>query len=918
MVHLHFLISAVSNEFGSYRPELKHYLDHHNVTVKIQEDFPTDDIATLEQLATYVASCDAVVHLIGRQTGYTINNKSIEWLQRTYPTLATDIPDLNEVLDGTYAASYTQWEAYLARLMGKKLFIFEGAPSVLPDKQAPTHEKPVQSQSQHLKRLRAMNLYVAKTPFRSVEHLVAELSHSSIVKLLVEAELAVRTSGKHNVKPNNLPLSLGSLFKGRGPFIEHLRKEFEKAASGHKALYGLGGIGKTQLAVEYAWHYENDYNALLFVRADTPADLEVNLAALCGALVLDLPEKTVSEQEVRLIATLKWLAEHPGWLLIVDNVDSSATVNAAEKWLLQLNSGHVLVTTRVNEWPQQVECLGLDVLQPDDAQDFLLERTDGHRPPQPSDATDALALAHDLGYLALALVQAGAYIEANNVTIQEYRTNWAANEENVRGWFNEKRMGYPSSVAVTWQTSFDQLNPPAQTLLNRLAWFSAEPVPLSLLKVPIPGAEPINMRDARHDLTRYSLAVTTSDKLAFSIHKLVQEVTRTKLIDEQNQEEPFTESLNWINAAFIGDPQDVRTWSILSALRSHALEVSMQYAPEFGNPGPTGQLLNNLAQLLDAKAELRAAEPLMRRFLAITEQNYGSDHPQVATGLNNLASLLHDTNRLEEAEPLFRRALAIREQNDISNHPLVATSLNNLARLLYDTNRLEEAEQLFRRALVISEQNYGSDHPQVATGLNNLARLLQDTNRLEDAEQLFRRALVISEQNYGSNHPSVAIRLNNLALLLLETNRLEEAEPLFRRALSITEQNYSSDHPSVAISLNNLARLLYDTNRLEEAEPLFRRALSITEQNYSSDHPSVAISLNNLARLLHDTNRLEEAEPLMRRTVVILLDFYKHTQHIHADFQMATSNYMSLLQQMDYTERQIITALEVLGIELEA
>ncbi|MCH8852647.1 MAG: tetratricopeptide repeat protein, partial [Planctomycetes bacterium] len=162
------------------------------------------------------------------------------------------------------------------------------------------------------------------------------------------------------------------------------------------------------------------------------------------------------------------------------------------------------------------------------------------------------------------------------------------------------------------------------------------------------------------------------------------------------------------------------------------------------------------------------AEPLMRRALAIDEQSYGAEHPNVAIRLNNLAQLLQATNRLAEAEPLMRRALAIDEQSYGAEHPRVAT-LNNLAQLLQATNRLEEAEPLMRRALAIDEQSYGAEHPKVARDLNNLAQLLQATNRLAEAEPLMRRHVEIFHkfgEQTGHEHPHMQAAIANYHRLL--------------------------------------------------------------------------------------------------------------------------------------------------------
>jgi hypothetical protein len=162
---------------------------------------------------------------------------------------------------------------------------------------------------------------------------------------------------RRQTRPIALPFSsLGPLFKGRDEFLQRLRASLRGAADGHataivgKAVHGLGGVGKSRLAIEYAWQHADEYTALLFVAADTPETLARNLAGLCGPAVLDLPEQHVPEEEPRRLAVLQWLRDHPGWLLIVDNVDTPAAARAAEDLLAELHGGHVLLTGRLPNW----------------------------------------------------------------------------------------------------------------------------------------------------------------------------------------------------------------------------------------------------------------------------------------------------------------------------------------------------------------------------------------------------------------------------------------------------------------------------------------------------------------------------------------------------------------------------------------
>ncbi len=666
--------------------------------------------------------------------------------------------------------------------------------------------------------------------------------------------------------------SLGSLFKGRDAFLRDLHASLTRGpgrtAITGSALYGLGGIGKTRAAVEYAWAHEAGYTALLFVIAETPEALRRNLAALAGPLVLNLPEQHMAEEDVRLKAVLDWLKLHPGWLLILDNLDTPEAIKEADKLLSTLTGGRVLITSRLANFAGHFDPLQLDVLGIDDAVAFLLERTDKRRRRTPDDAETARLLADDLGGLALALEQAGAYVAKLGIAFARYRELWRENWDKVAGWSDEGLTNYPRAVAVTWQTSVDQLAPAGRRLLERLAWFAPEPIPEFLLDVPVPDVAGEDLAEALANLADYSLARRHPDKPEFAIHRLVQDVTQRGLAG-QGRQRSLVEALGWANAAFAGDPWDVRAWPRLNPLAPH-VRVIVDRADDAEINEPTARLMNQIGVFLTSKARYVEAEPLFRRALAIDEASYGPHHPDIATNLNNLALLLRTTNRLSEAEPLFWRALAISEAIHGPNHSETAAHLNNLAELLRTASRLGEAEALYRRALMICEAHRGPRHPDLVTKLNNnLAELLRGTNRLNEAEPLYRRALAIDEASYGPHHPEVARDLNNLAELLRGTNRLNDAEPLYRRALAINEASYGPHHPDVATSLNNLALLLRATNRLSEAEPLHQRALMIDEAGYGPDHPKVAAHLNNLAELLGATNRLSDAEPLYRRALAI-------------------------------------------------
>jgi tetratricopeptide (TPR) repeat protein len=917
-------LSCVSSEFRSYRLKLANQLGalkHQPYEVKVQEDFTQGGFTLLDKLAEYIRECDLVIHLVGDACGARPSDEHVRALfDHLNIPAPSPLPEL----------SYTQWEYALAQRFVRPILCYiasETAPrDCVPAVQQP--EADALLQRDHRTRIEASGKHYET--FSS--H--AELARRVFFDLHLEADLKI----------NNLPdKSLGTLFKGREEFLAQLHHTLGAAEHlGHQraaaitatataaTIHGLGGIGKTRAAIEYAHRYADEYTALLFVQADPPSSLQQNLASLCGPMVLDLVEKDARETEVQVAAVLDWLQRHPGWFLILDNVDTEEAATAVQALLARLTrAGQVVITSRLSQWEGAVETLALDVLTVEDAAAFLLERTErgnnkqGGRRKQADDPAQARVLAVELGQLALALEQAGAYIVRYKSTFARYMDEWRQRHERVLEWFDERTMQYPRSVAITWQTSFDRLTGPARQLLRLLSWLAPDPIPESLLEAgggpfatnvteggggfnprikpteskralaseELISSAPPDPRDALAELADHSLVQRSDDEPLFSVHRLVQDVTR-RTLPEAEKLPCLKQALQWINDAFEGDPEDVRNWPVLEPLAPHARAVAA-FADQQNVPEPTAILMNQAGLLLKQKVQFVEAESLMRRALEIDENSCGPEHPAVAIRLNNLAALLLGANRLDEAEPLMQRALEIDERCFGPDHHSVARDLNNLAMLFQTSGRLDEAEPLMRRALEINERCYGPDHPEVAARLNNLAGLLYSTKRLSEAEPLFRRALEIWEKSLGSDHANVATVLNNLAGLFLETNRLAEAETMYRRALVIDEQSYGPDHPIVANRLSNLAGLLLDTKRLVEAETMYRRALVIDEQSFGPDHPNVAIRLNNLALLLKSTNRLNEAESLYRRALTI---WEQSLGPDHPNVVIALDNLVNLLE----------------------
>jgi Domain of unknown function (DUF4062) len=586
-------LSAVTSEFSKARDAVAADLRSLDMLLRVQSDFRGEagSDTTLKKLHDYIRDCSAVVCVIGKRSGALPPSKAAEPFAHMLPS-------------GITKASYTQWEFFFARYFKRRLSIYIAKDDYQPDLPAPVGDDP------ELQRAFCDHI---------VEQQGLDRSYFANEDQLARAVLKEGWPKKRTEKPIALPYSsLGGLFKGRGEFLKELHGSLSRGSGRTaivgSALYGLGGIGKTRAAVEYAWAHQDDYTALLFVIAETPEALRRNLAAFVGPLVLNLPEQHATEEEVRLRAVLDWLTQHPGWLLILDNVDTPEALEAVENLLLsRLAGGRVVVTSRLANFPGQFDPLELDVLTVDDAVAFLLERTDRRRQKTPDDATDARQLALDLGQLALALERAAAYVARLAISISRYRELWRENWDKVAGWSDQGITQYPRAVAVTWQTSVNQLAPAGRRLLEWLAWFGPEPIPNFLLEVPVPDVACDDFVDTLANLADYSLARRNVDKQEFSVHQLLQVWARRSLAGDERPPS-LLGALGWIDAAFPLDTADVRYWPQAGALAPHVHAVT-EHAATAGISMPTTSLMNRLAILLWAKALYAEAEPLYRRAL---------------------------------------------------------------------------------------------------------------------------------------------------------------------------------------------------------------------------------------------------------------------------------------------------------------
>ncbi|HWD43196.1 MAG TPA: FxSxx-COOH system tetratricopeptide repeat protein [Actinomycetota bacterium] len=655
-------------------------------------------------------------------------------------------------------------------------------------------------------------------------------------------------------------------FTGRGDLLRALRRQFSQANADGEiragAIHGLGGVGKTQLAVEYAHRYAADYDLVWWILAEQPVTIPGRLATL--ARRLHLPKLPSLEEQVAVL--FDELGQRDRWLLVYDNVTSPAALDGLYP---PAGGGHLLITSRNPAWRGVAATIGVDVLTRAEAITFLQLRGGLHE-------QAAAPVAEALGDLPLALEQAAAYLDETGTAPDEYLDLL---RERAGELFT---LGAPTNseqtIATTWTLSLRgaiQESPAAEQLLTLCAFLAPDNLPRSLLTdypdaLPEPLAAAVRDRlgfqQALGALRRYSLVTATQEKL--DLHRLVQAVTIQQLDSEQRQQW-ITVALQLLTAAFPQHPGDPDAWPQSARLLLHVLAVCDHAITTQTEPDTTARLLTAAARYLWSRADLQQATRLLERALAIHEAQLGPDHPTTANSLNNLAAALRACNHLSAARAQLERALVIREHHFGSAHPETAQILNNLATVLRAEGNLDHASALLERALAIRTAQLGADHPDTAQSLHSLAAVRRDQGGLDQARALYERAVTIRQARLGPDHPDTAQSLNNLAFVLREQGDLDQARSLHQRALQVRETRLGPDHPDTAWSLNNLGTVLHAQGDLTGARTQLERALAIRSNHFGPDHPATANTLHHLAAVLHDQGDLQPAHDMHERALRI-------------------------------------------------
>jgi tetratricopeptide (TPR) repeat protein len=656
----------------------------------------------------------------------------------------------------------------------------------------------------------------------------------------------------------------------------------------------MGGIGKTELALQYALHHlkERTYaGGLCWLRSREEVGTQI-VSFARSQLSLEPPDGLELLDQVRWC----WRNWQAGEILTVfDDVQKYTDV---EPYLLPAGEPRfkVLMTTRRLRIAASVQDFEIKVLNEEPALALLRAIVADGRVDR--DLETAKQLCEWLGWLPLGLELVGRYLaRKKDVSLAKLWQRLQDKKLEAKALL-EAEPGMTATLGVTaaFELSWQELNEEAQQLTAWLSLFAPAEIPWSVVQGCLPDWDEEDLEDLRDEkLVALSLLSRVGEGI-YGLHQLLREffvVKRSHVLDLEAAQRSFYLAIIAEADKAINTPEQ----SLLketNAVLPHLAEASKQFEAA-GNQEALASCFAWFALLYRLQGRYAEAELRYLQALEIYQRQLGADHLEVATNLNNLALLYRLQGRYAEAEPCYLQALEIRQRQLGADHPDLAVSLNNLAKLYESQGHYAEAELRYLQALASLQRQLGSDHPHVATSLNNLAGLYRLQGRYAEAEPRCMQALEIRQRQLGADHPALAVSLNNLALLYRLQGRYAEAEPRYVQALEIAQRQLGADHPEVATSLNNLALLYESQGRYAEAEPRYVQALEIAQRQLGADHLEVATNLNNLALLYRLQGRYAEAELRYLQALPILL---KRLGENHPTTQTVWRNFLRFLQQV--------------------
>ncbi|KAF8600495.1 hypothetical protein BDV93DRAFT_476415, partial [Ceratobasidium sp. AG-I] len=644
-------------------------------------------------------------------------------------------------------------------------------------------------------------------------------------------------------------------------------------------LHGLGGSGKTQLALQFVHLYRELYSDVFYIDATSSSTIQAGLKSLAVT-------KRAGKSSDDAIA---WLAtHHEQWLLIYNNADD--TKLDIHSWFPPCAHGSILITTRNRQLVNHAQGVGahyqVSGMVPEDGKELLIKTARV----AVSEGVERLAyeIAKELGYLALAIVQAGAYICVHECTLagylEMYREYRGALLEEYQGLV-QKTDDYKLTAYATWRVSYRQLHLNAVRLLQFFAFMHHEGISEDIFRyaslkaeehesIALTDEEPAiktavvefltEFKTSNHvwyrpaflnainEIRSYSLLDFDPTNGTYSIHPLVHSWIRTTV----NDAGVSSKSTALLLAMSIRREFSAQDYKFRATLVPHIDALSLEL--EFKS-----SIARAFVLVYTEVGRFQKAQTWLTMVVDADRRTLGDDHLTTLGDMHELAVICDKNGQYEKAEALQTLVVQSRTRVLGESHPETYRALAYLSLTYHEQGRYNEAEQIQLQVAEAAKVLLGPEHRETLLTLHSLAATYQAQGRLREAEALLSEVIGAEKRTLGAGHPTTLMSMHNLAGLLRDLGRLDEAEGLAEAVLEVWGKLSGENHPDTLSCEGLLASIYLDQNRPEDAEQLQLKTYERLQKSLGSMHPQTMSTMNNLACTYINRGRVPEAQTLL-------------------------------------------------------
>ncbi|RKK27668.1 hypothetical protein BFJ66_g16550 [Fusarium oxysporum f. sp. cepae] len=690
------------------------------------------------------------------------------------------------------------------------------------------------------------------------------------------------------------------------------------------SLYGLGGVGKTQIALAYIYWLRQKHPdvSVFWVHASSEERFRQSYASIADEC--NIPRR--DDPKVNILVLVKeWLTKRfkRQWLMVIDNADDTQIFFHLQQetvrpqcerlghYIPECAHGSILVTTRNKQAGSRlargkppIEVGNMTNHETNELVRTMLENND-----IPDEEISGLATR--LENLPLALAQAASFIHENGITIDDYivllDTSDIALVECLSEPFETvgRDSDTPHAVTATWIISFEQIQKQdrfAGEVLSLISLLHRQTIPREFITnhwqrkrvaEANESSQEVRVTKALGTLKAFCVVSEAKDH-SLDMHRLVQLVARKWLVMKGKMEEFAQHALKTVSDIYPYGEFETREVCLKYLPHAHAVLENESTGLVEGRE-ERARLLHCVAGYFDYEGRWKEAEQYQIGAVKLRTEVLGEEHPDTLTSMGNLASIYSNQGRWKEAEELGVDVMEIRKRVLGEEHPYTLTSMGNLASTYWNQGRWKEAEELEVDVMEISKRVLGEEHPDTLTSMEelevdvmeiskrvlgeehpdtlasmaNLALTYQNQGHWKEAEELEVDVMEISKRVLGEEHPDTLTSMGNLASTYRNQGHWKEAEELEVDVMEIRKRVLGEEHPYTLTSMGNLASTYWNQGRWKEAEELEVDVMEIRKRVLGEEHPYTLTSMNNLAFTWKDSGRTKDALALMRCCVVL-------------------------------------------------